>query len=64
MSLSQTGCYTIYDANVPNMTWSYMESHIRILCHDICILTIPKVRTVLSNVVTRSIQAHKYCSHA
>ncbi|KHG26420.1 hypothetical protein F383_33049 [Gossypium arboreum] len=46
-----------------SQTWSYMKSHIKILCHDICILTIPKVHTGLSNIVTRSIQARKYCSH-
>ncbi|KHG13480.1 hypothetical protein F383_19918 [Gossypium arboreum] len=30
-----------------SQTWSYMKSHIRILCHDICILSIPMVRTGL-----------------
>ncbi|KHG10238.1 Dihydrodipicolinate synthase [Gossypium arboreum] len=35
-------------------TWSYMKSHIGILCHDICILTIPMVRTGLLDVVTLS----------
>ncbi|KHF98329.1 Solute carrier organic anion transporter family member 1B3 [Gossypium arboreum] len=28
-----------------SQTWSYMNSHNEILCHDICILTIPRVRT-------------------
>ncbi|KHG08844.1 Neural cadherin-1 [Gossypium arboreum] len=28
-------------------TWSYMKLHIGILCHDICILTIPMVHTGL-----------------
>ncbi|KHG21387.1 hypothetical protein F383_27962 [Gossypium arboreum] len=27
-----------------SQTWSYTKSNIRILCHDICILTIPMVR--------------------
>ncbi|KHG23405.1 Replicase polyprotein 1ab [Gossypium arboreum] len=27
--------------------WSYTKSHNEILCHDICILTIPRVRTGL-----------------
>ncbi|KHG17134.1 Tetratricopeptide repeat GNN [Gossypium arboreum] len=27
--------------------WSYTKSHIKILCHDVCILTIPMVRTGL-----------------
>ncbi|KHG16448.1 hypothetical protein F383_21490 [Gossypium arboreum] len=26
-------------------TWSYTTTHIGILCHDICILTIPMVHT-------------------
>ncbi|KHG01867.1 hypothetical protein F383_21221 [Gossypium arboreum] len=30
-----------------SQTWFYTKSHIRILCHDICILTIPMVRTGL-----------------
>ncbi|KHG16264.1 hypothetical protein F383_20613 [Gossypium arboreum] len=34
--------------------WSYMKSHIGILCHDICILIIPMVRTGLSDVITLS----------
>ncbi|KHF98449.1 Envelope glycoprotein [Gossypium arboreum] len=37
-----------------SQTWSYTKSHIGILCHDICILTIPMVCTVLSDVVTLS----------
>ncbi|KHF97600.1 hypothetical protein F383_37117 [Gossypium arboreum] len=36
------------------MPWSYSHTHIGILCHDICILTIPKVHTGLSDVVTQS----------
>ncbi|KHG29014.1 hypothetical protein F383_14342 [Gossypium arboreum] len=37
-----------------SQTWSYTRTHILdILCHDICILAIPKVRTRLSDVVTR-----------
>ncbi|KHG19525.1 hypothetical protein F383_25195 [Gossypium arboreum] len=27
-----------------SQTWSYTITHIRILCHDICILTTPMVR--------------------
>ncbi|KHG27653.1 hypothetical protein F383_10866 [Gossypium arboreum] len=30
-----------------SQTWSYTKSHIGILCHDICILTIRIVRTGL-----------------
>ncbi|KHG27676.1 hypothetical protein F383_16241 [Gossypium arboreum] len=33
------------------MTWSYTKSRIEILCHDICILTIPMVRTGLLDAV-------------
>ncbi|KHG06521.1 cAMP/cGMP-dependent 3',5'-cAMP/cGMP phosphodiesterase A [Gossypium arboreum] len=35
-------------------TWSYMKSHIEILCHDICILTIPMVCTGFLDFVTLS----------
>ncbi|KHG00019.1 hypothetical protein F383_38691 [Gossypium arboreum] len=37
-----------------SQTWSYTRTHIEILCHDICTLTIPKVRTGLLDVVTQS----------
>ncbi|KHG14003.1 Dihydrodipicolinate synthase [Gossypium arboreum] len=37
-----------------SQTWFYTKSHIRTLCHDICILIIPMVRTGLSDVVTLS----------
>ena len=40
------------------------ESYIRILCHDICILTIPKVHTGLSDVITRSKRIQKCSSQA
>ncbi|KHF98440.1 hypothetical protein F383_37501 [Gossypium arboreum] len=36
------------------MPWTYLHTYIEILCHEICILTIPKVHTGLPNVVTRS----------
>ncbi|KHG10079.1 Cysteine--tRNA ligase [Gossypium arboreum] len=43
-------------------------SHIGILCHDICILAIPKVHTGLSYVVTQSKRIHKHscqaCTHS
>ncbi|KHG27566.1 Cysteine--tRNA ligase [Gossypium arboreum] len=39
-------------------------SHIRILCHDICILVIPKVHTGLSDVISRSKRICKYSSLA
>ncbi|KHG20741.1 hypothetical protein F383_27935 [Gossypium arboreum] len=35
------------------MPWSYSHTHIGILCHDICILAIPKVHTGLSDVISR-----------
>ncbi|KHG03578.1 hypothetical protein F383_26878 [Gossypium arboreum] len=46
------------------MPWSYSHTYIGILCHDICILVIPKVPTGLSDVVTRSKQIQKYSSQA
>ncbi|KHG18618.1 hypothetical protein F383_03983 [Gossypium arboreum] len=36
------------------MPWSYSHTYTEILCHDICILTIPKVHTGLLYIVTRS----------
>ncbi|KHF97836.1 dna replication complex gins psf1 [Gossypium arboreum] len=36
------------------MPWSYSYIYIEILCHDICILTIPKVHTGLLDVVSWS----------
>ncbi|KHG17829.1 hypothetical protein F383_21740 [Gossypium arboreum] len=50
MPLSQTGSYR----NHISISWSYSHTYIGILCHDICILAIPKVHTRLSDVVTRS----------
>ncbi|KHG13664.1 hypothetical protein F383_17352 [Gossypium arboreum] len=35
-------------------------SHIRILCHDICILVIHKIHIGLSNVVTWSKRIHNH----
>ncbi|KHG22735.1 hypothetical protein F383_00850 [Gossypium arboreum] len=52
MPLSQTGSYTNSYTMPMSQTWSYTKSHIRILCHDICILTILKVHTRLSDIVT------------
>ncbi|KHG20445.1 hypothetical protein F383_24919 [Gossypium arboreum] len=41
------------------MPWSYSHTYIKILCHDICILTIHKVHTGLLDVVTRSKQMRR-----
>ncbi|KHG04560.1 Man(5)GlcNAc(2)-PP-Dol alpha-1,3-mannosyltransferase [Gossypium arboreum] len=43
---------TYIDANVPDM--DLHENTYRILCHDICILAIPKVRRGFLDVVTQS----------
>ncbi|KHF98075.1 Envelope glycoprotein [Gossypium arboreum] len=42
------------------MPSSYLHTYIGILCHDICILTIPKVHTGLLDVVTRSKRMHEH----
>ncbi|KHG17453.1 hypothetical protein F383_22627 [Gossypium arboreum] len=55
MPLSQTGSYSHTYIGVTYRCHSLTRtSHIRILCHDICILAIPKVHTGLSNIITRS----------
>ncbi|KHG30075.1 hypothetical protein F383_02783 [Gossypium arboreum] len=57
MPLSQTGSYShTYIRVTYRCNGLTPTSHIRILCHDIYILAIPKVHTGLSNVVTRSKQ--------
>ncbi|KHF99542.1 hypothetical protein F383_38536 [Gossypium arboreum] len=44
------------------MPWSYSYTYIGILCHDICILAIPKVHIGLSDVVTQSNRTRKISS--
>ncbi|KHF97275.1 hypothetical protein F383_35067 [Gossypium arboreum] len=52
MPLSQTGSYShIYIRVIYRCHSLTRTSHIGILCHDICILTIPKVHTGLSDVL-------------
>ncbi|KHG28424.1 Type 4 prepilin-like proteins leader peptide-processing enzyme [Gossypium arboreum] len=77
MPLSQIGSYTnqirrrcpryglthnyIYRCQCPKC--GLTREHIsEILCHDICILAIPKVHTWLSDIVTRSNRTRKHSS--
>ncbi|KHF99312.1 hypothetical protein F383_38334 [Gossypium arboreum] len=46
------------------MPWSYSYTYIGILCHDIYILTIPKVHMGLSDVITRLKRIQKCNSQA
>ncbi|KHG19222.1 hypothetical protein F383_24288 [Gossypium arboreum] len=51
MPLSQTGSYSYTYIRVTYRCYGLTPtSHIGILCHDICILTIPKVHTGLSDM--------------
>ncbi|KHG16764.1 hypothetical protein F383_21296 [Gossypium arboreum] len=52
MTLSQTGSYTKSNMKSNMMPTSQPFMTYRILCHDICILTIPKVRMGLRDVRT------------
>ncbi|KHG23224.1 putative trna pseudouridine synthase b [Gossypium arboreum] len=42
------------------MPWTYSHTYIRILCHDICILAIPKVHMGLLDVIAWSNQLGRY----
>ncbi|KHG07144.1 Envelope glycoprotein [Gossypium arboreum] len=46
------------------MPWSYSHTYIGILCHDICVLTIPKVHTGLPDIVTRLKPIWKHSNQA
>ncbi|KHG08259.1 Putative protease AXL1 [Gossypium arboreum] len=53
----------IYQNHI-SMPWSYSHTYIGILCHDICILTLPKVYTGFSDVITRLKRIQKCSSQA
>ncbi|KHG30600.1 hypothetical protein F383_13316 [Gossypium arboreum] len=63
MPLSQTRSYShTYIGIIYRCHGLIFTSHIEIICHDTCILAIPKVHTGLSDVITRSKRICKYSS--
>ncbi|KHG18969.1 hypothetical protein F383_24207 [Gossypium arboreum] len=65
MPLSQIGSYSHTYIRVTYRCHGLTRtSHTGIICHDICILAIPKIHTGLSDVVIRSKRIQKYSSQA